>query len=75
MVHALKLVAVGNSTGIVLPKELLARKRLERGDSMSVVETPEGFELRVGDPVFEEQMRVARDVMKRRRAALSELAK
>lgn len=71
----LKLVAVGNSTGVILPKELLARLRLEQGDMISLTETPNGIELRRHEPDFEDQMAVARDVMRRRRAALRELAK
>jgi len=71
----LKLVAIGNSTGVILPKEVLARMRVDRGDSLSLAETPDGIELRVTDPAFDAQMAVARDVMKRRRAALRELAK
>ncbi len=70
----LKLVAVGNSTGVVLPKDVLARLRLGQGDSLSLVETQHGIEARVLDPAFEEQMAAARAVMHRRRAALRELA-
>jgi len=75
MTKPLKLIAIGNSTGVILPKEILARLRVEQGDSLSIAETPFGLELRPHDPDFEEQMAVARDVMKRRRAALRELAK
>lgn len=71
----LKIVAIGNSAGVLLPKEMLARLRLDKGDQLSVVETSDGFELRAYDPEFEEQMGVMRDVMKRRRNALRELAK
>jgi putative addiction module antidote len=45
MGHALKVTAIGNSVGIVLPKELLARLRVKKGDSLYVVETPSGIEL------------------------------
>lgn len=75
MTKPVKLVAVGNSTGIVLPKDILARLRLGQGDLLSVVETPAGIELRPHQPDFEEQMEAARAVMHRRRAALRELAK
>lgn len=71
----LKLIAIGNSTGVIFPKELLARLRVTQGDTLYVSECPDGVELRVSDPDFEEQMAVARDVMKRRRKALRELAK
>jgi putative addiction module antidote len=71
----LKLIAIGNSTGVILPKEMLARLRVGQGDSLSVVEIGDGVELRAHDPGFETQMEVAREVMKRRRRALRELAK
>jgi putative addiction module antidote len=71
----LKLIPVGNSTGLILPKEILARLRVEQGDSLSVVVTADGVELRARDPEFDAQMEVARGVMRRRRAALRELAK
>ena len=75
MTKPVKLVAIGNSTGIVLPKDMLARLRLGQGDLLSVSETPGGFELRPHQPDFEEQMETARAVMRNRRAALRELAK
>lgn len=71
----LKLRAIGNSVGVVLPKDLLARLHLAEGDTLHAVETPEGLRLLRHDPDFEQQMEVARDVMRRRRAVLRELAK
>jgi putative addiction module antidote len=71
----LKLIPIGNSTGLILPKDVLARLRVGQGDSLSVVDTQDGVELRAHDPEFEDQMRVAREVMQRRRKALRELAK
>lgn len=70
-----KLVAVGNSTGLILPKEVMAKLRVRVGDMLTIVETSDGIELRVYDPDFDQQMEVAREVMARRRAALRELAK
>jgi putative addiction module antidote len=75
MTKPIKLIAIGNSTGVVLPKDILARLRVDQGDTLYVSEGPNGVELRVHDPDFEDQMAVARDVMKRRRKALHELAK
>ena len=72
---ALKLRAIGNSVGVVLPKELLAKLGLREGDTLHVVESPDGLRLKRADPDFERQMEVAREVMRRRRAALRELAK
>lgn len=73
--NKIKVVAIGNSAGVVLPKEMLARLKLGKGDELSVVETPDGFEFRAFDAEFDEQMAVARRVMKRWRNALRELAK
>jgi len=75
MTKHVKLIAIGNSTGVVLPKDVLARLRVDRGDTLYISEGPGGLELRIHDPDFEDQMAVARDVMKRRRKALYELAK
>ena len=75
MMTALKLKAVGNSTGVILPKEILSRLHVEKGDSLFVVETPNGIELTPYDPEFEQQMEAARKIMKKRRAVLRELAK
>ena len=71
----LKLRAVGNSVGVVLPKELLARLKVREGDTLYAIETPDGIRLTTADPEFAEQMALARDIMKRRRSVLRELAK
>jgi putative addiction module antidote len=75
MHFALKLTQIGNSVGVVLPKEALAALKLEKGDSMYLTESPEGFRLTAYDPEFERQMSTAEDIMKRRRNVLRELAK
>ena len=72
---ALKLTQIGNSVGVILPKELLSRLKLEKGDSLFVSETANGFTLSTYDPEFEQQMTEARRIMKNRRAVLHELAK
>ncbi len=73
----LKLIPIGNSTGVIIPKELLQTLGAEAGDSLFPVRTPGGIELRRSDTdsEFEAQMAIAREVMARRRKALSELAK
>ena len=71
----LKLRAIGNSVGVVLPKELLARLNVAEGDTLHVIEAPDGLRLKRSDPVFERQREEARRVMRRRRAVLRELAK
>lgn len=74
MVNKLKLVAIGNSTGVILPKELLHRLRVDRGDELTVLETPDGVTLTSYDPEFARQMEVAEKVMRRRRNLLRKLA-
>ena len=73
--HTLKLTQVGNSVGAIFPKELLARLQLEKGDELYVTESPDGWRITTHNPEFEAQMRVAREIMKERRAVLHELAK
>jgi putative addiction module antidote len=73
--NALKIQKIGNSAGVILPKELLAHLQVTVGESVSVTKTPHGIELRSPDTDFEAQMAVAREVMTRRRRALRELAK
>jgi putative addiction module antidote len=73
--NALKIQKIGNSAGVILPKELLSHLHVEVGQAVSVTRTPNGIELRAPDTDFEEQMAVAREVMDRRRRALRELAK
>lgn len=73
--HMLKLTQIGNSVGVILPKEVLARLKLEKGDSVFITETPDGYAITPHDPVFEEQMAAARELMKEHRAVLRELAK
>ena len=73
--HKLKITKVGSSSGVVLPKELLAQMNVERGDSLYVTRTPDGFKLTPFNPEFEEQMALARSFMAEHRDALRELAK
>ena len=71
----LRLTAIGNSAGVVLPKEVLARLKLDKGDTVYLTEAPDGYRLTPYNPEFEQQMDTARKIMKRRRAVLRELAK
>jgi putative addiction module antidote len=71
----LKLIPIGNSTGAIFPKEMLQDLGVEQGDTLFPVRTPNGIELRIADADFDAQMKVAREVMRRRRKALRELAK
>lgn len=70
----LKITTIGNSAGVILPKELLARLRLGKGDELYALETSDGIRLTVYDPTLAEQMEVAEQVMRERRALLNKLA-
>ena len=72
---SLKLTKIGNSLGLILPKEVLARLKLAKGDAIFITEAPEGYRITPHNPAFEAQMKAARKVMKHRRAVLRELAK
>jgi len=71
----LKVRPIGNSLGVVLPKEILARLNLKSGDHLHLTEAPDGPAHHAYDPRFEEQMRLARTGMRKFRDALRELAK
>lgn len=71
-----ELKKIGNSTGLILPKELLTRLNLGQGDWLYVTELAEGgVKLTASEPDFEEAMEIARSGMKRYSKALRELAK
>jgi len=70
----LKITTVGNSAGIILPKELLSRLRLEKGDELHALETPDGIRLTVYDPELARQMDVAERIMREDRLVLHKLA-
>ena len=73
--HALKLTQIGNSVGVILPKEELARLRLEKGDTVYVTETPDGLALTPLDPNFEQQLEAGREFMREYRDTFRALAK
>jgi putative addiction module antidote len=75
MHYTLKLTQIGNSVGVILPKEALARMKLEKGDTIFLTESPDGYRIVEFDPDFEKQMSLAEEIMKRRRNVLRELAK
>ena len=74
MTSKLKITTVGNSVGIVLPREILERLRVGKGDVLFATETPNGIELRAFDEEFAEQMQVAEEVMREDRDVLRKLA-
>ncbi|SNT20139.1 putative addiction module antidote [Ekhidna lutea] len=70
-----KVTTIGSSVGVVLPKEIMEKLKVEKGDTIFFVDTPNGIELTAYDVEFEEQMNAAKKVMKKYRNALRELAK
>jgi putative addiction module antidote len=73
--HALKLTQIGNSVGVILPKEVLAKLKVEKGDTVYVTETPQGIALTPFDPSFEEQLEAGREFMREYRDTFRALAK
>jgi putative addiction module antidote len=71
----LKLTAVGTSTGVVIPKEMLNRLKVGRGDTLFVIETPTGYLLTPYDPAVEEELSLGRKFMREYRETFKALAK
>lgn len=72
--RTLKVRRIGNSLGVVLPKEVLAKLRVGEGDTLSVCETPEGVALAADNTDTDDLMRLAEEIMQRRRKVLRALA-
>lgn len=64
MNFTLKLTQIGNSVGVILPKEALAALKLEKGDTIHLSETPEGFQITPYDPTLADQLNLGRDFMR-----------
>ncbi len=71
----LKITKIGNSAGIVLPKDVLARLRVGPGDALFLSEAPDGVRLTATDPDFAVKMDAAEEIMREDRDILRELAK
>lgn len=74
MTNTLKITAIGNSFGIILPKDILQKLRVSKGDSVLAFETPNGIELSAYDAEVEDQMMIAERVMREDRDVLRKLA-
>jgi putative addiction module antidote len=74
MAYSVKVTTVGSSIGIVLPKELLTKLNIQKGDTLYVTETPDGVQLSPYNEEFAKTMEVANDVMRRYRDTLRKLA-
>jgi putative addiction module antidote len=75
MLARLKVIQVGNSLGATFPREIIAKLKVEKGDTLFLTETADGYRLTPYDPEFEAQMGRARAIMRKRRNALRELAR
>ncbi len=71
----LKITRVGNSAGVILPKELLAQLRVGLGDTLYLTEAPDGVRLTAADPDFETKIALAEQIMREDRDILRVLAK
>ena len=71
----LKLTTVGTSTGTVIPKEMLNRLKVKKGDTLFAIETPDGYLLTPYNPEVEEQLELGREFMKQYRETFRALAK
>jgi putative addiction module antidote len=74
MATKVKITTVGNSAGIVLPKEILSHMNMQKGDSLYVTKTRDGIQLVPYDDSFASQMDAAREVMREHRDVLRKLA-
>jgi putative addiction module antidote len=70
----LKVTTVGNSVGVVLPKELLEKLRVQKGDTLFALETQNGVELTAYDSELERQLEIAEEIMREDREVLRRLA-
>jgi putative addiction module antidote len=69
-----KLTAIGNSTGIILPKEILALLNADKGDTLFINRTPNGIEITPYDDKFARHMAAAEQIMREDRDVLRRLA-
>jgi putative addiction module antidote len=74
MATSAKIITIGNSLGVVLPKEILSRLHVEKGDNLYISETPDGIQLTPYNQDFAEEMDTARRVMRKHRDVLRKLA-
>jgi putative addiction module antidote len=73
--HTLKLTQIGDAIGLILPREVLERLKLEKGDSVFLTETPDGYAITPSSPGLNEQIQVGREFMREHRDTFHQLAK
>ncbi len=72
---AVKLTQIGDLLGVILPKDVLARLKLDKGATVFVTATPEGIVLTPHDPALEEQLKAGSEFMQEYRDTFHQLAK
>lgn len=75
MHHTLKIIQIGNSLGVTLPKEVIAALKVAKGDSVTMTPAPDGFRVTAYDPDVERQVEAGREFMREYRDTLRALAK
>jgi putative addiction module antidote len=73
--HILKLTQIGNSVGVILPKEVLANLKVQKGESIFLTQTPDGYAVTPYDPALDEQVSAGREFMRDFRDTFHVLAK
>lgn len=72
---SIKIRKIGNSLGVILPKEVMSRLNVAEGDNLTLTETADGYQLSTADEVFEAGLKAYERTRKRYRNTLRELAK
>jgi putative addiction module antidote len=75
IMQALKITTIGNSAGIVLPKEILEKLRVSKGDMLYLSEETDGYKITPYNKEFIEQMDLAEQIMREDRDVLKVLSK
>ena len=71
----LKLTQIGNSLGLIVPREVLARLKLQKGDAVFFTDTPNGVMLTPYDPDLDQQLEIGREFMREYRDTFHQLAR
>ena len=75
IMSALKLTQIGNSLGVILPKDVLARLKLVKGDTVYLTDAANGVNLSAYNPDMEELLKLGREFMHDYRDTFHQLAK
>jgi putative addiction module antidote len=73
--NTVKITQIGNSLGVILPKEVLAKLKVEKGDQLYLTDAPDGMRMSAYRPAYDEQMKLGRQFMHDFRETFRELAK